>query len=73
MTCGQFCLSLTSLLPESYCPEVIFVLFVSELLAGGGQAPVNSAIAGFNTVPEDIPDKEVAAAVVTGVVVAASG
>ena len=49
------------------------MLLVSELLAGGGQAPVNSAIAGFKTVPEDIPDDEVAAVVVTGIAVAASG
>ena len=35
--------------------EVILVLFVSELLAGGGQAPVNSAMAGLSTVLDDIP------------------
>ena len=54
MTWGQFCLSFTSLLPESYCPETILVLLVSELLAGGGQAPVKSAIALFKT--KDVPE-----------------
>ena len=40
-------LSFISLLPESYCPEVILVLLVSELLAEGMQAQMNPAITSY--------------------------
>ena len=49
------------------------MLLVSELLAGGGQAPVNSAIAGLRVVPDDIPEDGVAGVVVTAVADTARG